>query len=374
MTPNEQEWKILFDMSKKQAVAGIAFAALDTLSKSGQKPPLNILYQWLSISEQIKAQNELVNKRCQEITTLFAEAGFQSCILKGQGNARMYESREPRVESREGQETGMDLGLYRQSGDIDIWIRGTREEIKAFVVSKVPDAQDGDLHIDFPIFKDVPVEVHYKPRYSAIPKYDKRLQAWFKEYADEQFSHDVSLSETSEEKVCVPTVNFNVIQQMSHLMGHFFVEGIGLRQFLDYYFVLMHLQKEGYTEDYNHLFDYLGLLKFARGVMWIEKELLGLEDKYLVVEPSEKIGRLIQEEMEEGGNFGHYDERYNTLRNKGLLARGSADVYRLLHLATTFPSETFWKILHKIENQRWKVKAAVASRKKGKKSRVESRE
>ncbi len=338
-TPTEEEWIALAALAEKQAVGGVAYTALDVLGRRGQKPPLDVLLSWLDLSEQIKAQNALTNKRCLEVTRMFAAAGFRSCILKGQGNGLLYAE---------------ELGMYRQSGDIDIWIDGTREEIRSFVKSKVADAEDGDLHIQFPIFGDVPVEVHYKPRYSSIPKYDRRLQAWFREQAEQQFTHHVALLGSTERDVCVPTATFNVIHQMSHLMGHFFVEGIGLRQFIDYYFVLRRLHEEGCQDDFKALFERLGMLKFATGVMWIELQLLGLEAQYLLVEPSERIGRLLQQEIEEGGNFGHHDERYK-VRKKGYLMRGMADGYRLLKLASVFPSEAFWKLWGKAVNQKWKV-------------------
>ncbi len=339
-TPTEKEWSQLFAMAEIQAVDGITYDALAVLSKHGQKPTEDVLLDWFSYAEQIKEQNRIVNQRCKDITELFANAGFKTCILKGQGNARMYPN-----------------PLARVSGDIDIWVKGSRREIKEFVLARCPDAEDGDMHIQFPIFDDVPVEVHYKPRYSPVPKYNKRLQRWFDDQAEEQFSHVVSLTGSSEIKISVPTVSFNVVHQMSHMMGHLFVEGIGLKQFVDYYFVLQRLHDEGVSQNYHDLFDYLGLLKFACGVMWIEKELLGLDEKYLIVEPSEKIGRLIENEIEQGGNFGHYDERYTRIREKGLLARGAADIYRLLTMANHFPADTFWKIVGKIENQKWKVRA-----------------
>lgn len=334
-SPSDDEWKVVFDTAKKQAVAGVAFFALEKLNGQGIRPPLSLLYEWIGFSEQIKAQNYLTNKRCIEITKLFADAGFRSCILKGQGNALMYD--EP---------------LSRTSGDIDIWIEGNRNEIRNFVISKCPNAHDGDLHIEFPIFEDVPVEVHYKPSYSSIPQYNKRLKSWFQEQTAEQFSHNVILGES---EVCVPTPYFNVVQQMSHVMGHFFVEGIGLKQFIDYFYVLKTLYVEGCREDYVRLFKNLGLLKFARGVMWIEREVLGLEEKYLVCEPAERIGVVILKEIIKGGNFGQYDERY-VYRRKGYLSRGIVDGYRLLKLAYHFPQDTLWKLVRKIENQKWKMK------------------
>ncbi len=342
--PSDFEWRMLLNIAQKQAVVGCLICALESLNNRGQKPPLEILYEWIGLSEQIKVQNLLLNKRCSEISALFADAGFKSCILKGQGNALMYP--DP---------------LSRNSGDIDLWVKGSRKEICDYVLSKCPDAQDGDMHIEAPFFNDVVVEVHYFPRYSSVPKYDKRLQTWFKEKSDAQFTNWVKLSPESAEYVCVPTAQFNAVQQMSHIMGHFFVEGIGLRQFLDYFYVLRKLHEEQSSDNYEELFDYLGMLKFARGVMWVEKEILGLDEKFLLTNPDENLGKAILKEIEEGGNFGVHDQRY-TARNKSILIRGLVDCYRLLKLAYYFPEDALWKILRKVENQKWRIKNGKRTR------------
>lgn len=148
------------------------------------------------------------------------------------------------------------------------------------------------------------------------PWHNKRLQTFFMEKAEEQFRNQVVLEGV--EGVCaVPTVAFNLIQQLSHMMSHFMGEGIGLRQFIDYYYVL-----KAHTEniEITDILKACGLLKFAQGVMWVEKNLLGLEDKYLIVEPSERIGRAIQRTIEEGGNFGHHSS-LNRLRHQSHIGR-----------------------------------------------------
>lgn len=336
-TLSEGDWQMLFNIAQKQAVGGVTLIALDKLSQQRQKPPMALLYEWIGLSEQIKAQNLLLNQRCGEITKLFSDAGFRTCILKGQGNALMYPD-----------------SLLRNSGDIDLWVEGSRKDIRDFVFSRCPDARDGDMHIEASFFRDVVVEIHYFPRYSNVPQYNRRLQTWFKDQSDIQFSNRVKLSSECAEYVCVPTAQFNVVQQMSHIMGHFFVEGIGLRQFIDYYYVLHKLYEEKCSDNFVELFKYLGLLKFARGVMWIEKEVLGLKDKYLLATPDERLGKIILKEIEEGGNFGQHDQRY-IARNKGALMRGLVDSYRLLKLAYYFPEDALWKILRKVENQKWKI-------------------
>lgn len=334
-TPTEREWTELFEMSQKQAVAGVAFEGVERLQP---QIPRELLLQWFAISEQIKKRNILMNQRAVEVTRIFADAGFRSCILKGQGNNLLYPN--PYV---------------RNSGDIDIWIDAKRKDITKFVKSKCPEAEDGERHIHFPVFKDVEVEVHYVPCSSNVPKYNKQLQLFFQTHAEEQFSYKVTLPDT-EGNVSVPTSEFNMIHQLSHVMSHFFTEGVGLRHFVDYYYVLRKY-KVGSGEFRDHIVATLkdtGMLRFAQGVMWVEKECLGLEEQFLIVEPEENIGQLIFQEMLAGGNFGRHDQRY-TFRKQGYLARGATDVFRLIKLAPLFPSVSFWTIVGKVKNQRWKV-------------------
>lgn len=331
-TPSEQEWEAMFEMVEKQAVTSIAFLALAKLSAEGIRPPLQVLYEWVGMSEKIKAQNRVLNKRCCEITRVFADAGFRTCILKGQGNALMYPEPEART-----------------SGDIDLWVEGNRKEIREFVRKRFPKASDSKLHIEFPVFEDVSVEVHYKPSYKDSPTYEKRLQEFFLANAEEQFRNSVSLVE-GECRINVPTTEFNAVQQMAHMMGHMFEEGIGIRHFIDYFYVLKKLNAEKCQKDFEKLFEHLGLLNFARGTMWIESEILGISRECLIVSEDEKIGRVILKEIEEGGNFGHYDQRYSA-RSKGYLMRGMADTYRLIKLIRHFPNDAMWKIVRKLENQ-----------------------
>ena len=326
-TLSEAEWHSLYENCLRQSVTGFAFEALDGLSKQGQKPPTDLLYQWIGDAEQIKARNLLLNKRCVQVSRMFAEAGFRTCILKGQGNARLYPN-----------------PLSRTSGDIDIWVDADKTKIDEFVHRRFPDVKGGRMHIEFPVFDDVPVEVHYFPRYMFAPRHDMCIQAFFQEKADGQFGNMVTL-EGTEGTCAVTTVEFSLVQQMSHLMGHFMGEGIGLRQFVDYYYLLTNYSA-GDTSTID-VFRKCGLLKFAQGVMWVEKELLGLEDKFLIVEPSERIGRAIQQTIEEGGNFGHHN-RLNVMRHQSMFGRAVGGMRQSLRAMQYFPVEASWKMISKI--------------------------
>ena len=166
------------------------------------------------------------------------------------------------------------------------------------------------------------------------------MRQWFEEHKSEQFTNIVRLPDDLG-TICVPTDGFNRVFQLSHLMHHFFFEGIGLRQIVDYYYLL----RRGFTpEEKQETLDVLrrvGMLKFASGLMYIMKYTLGLEDEFLLMKPHERIGRLLLSEIILSGNFGFSDERYS-FQGMSPYRQYFLEIYRNLHFALDFPSETVW--------------------------------
>lgn len=327
--PSKEEWSKLLLLSQKQACSGFAFEALDKLSTNGQKIPADLLFEWIALSEHIKQQNILLNTRAIELTERFGKDGFRSCILKGQGNASLYPN-----------------PLSRTPGDIDIWLEGDKESIISYIRNQFPSSEDNGIHLEYPIYEDVEVEVHYKPQYMACKKYDQRLENFFSEASSEQFENKVKLSGVAGE-LSIPLPHFSLIQQLAHLLGHFYGSGIGFRHLIDLYYVLINIPDM--QRDCRMVLDYLGLLSFAEGVMWIENYILGLHESYMVCYPSEKKGILIMHEIERGGNFGMYDDR-NKMRSKGIFIRAFMDMHRLFKLVSIQPSEACKRMQWKITN------------------------
>ena len=319
-TPIDEEWMELFETAQKQAVAGIAFLALEKLCNFGIKPPINLLYEWIGLSEQIKNRNTLLNKRCLELTELFTDAGFKSCILKGQGNALMYP--EP---------------LLRTSGDIDIWVKGNRDEIVEFCRSKADGCEIEHHHIQFPIWNDVDVEVHFVPSYSIVPRFTKRTRAFYSVFQREEIDGKGFLPERAQ--IYVPSKEMNLVFQMSHIARHFFYGGVGLRQLMDYYYLLKSDGVWNKDDVIGTLHD-LGLYKFAGAVMWVLKEVFGVENELLFAPVDEKRGKLLLDEIMKGGNFGHYDQRVS-----GKLMKKSATmsiITKNMRMLRLFPEEALW--------------------------------
>lgn len=85
------------------------------------------------------------------------------------------------------------------------------------------------------------VEVHYRPSFLLCFCNNRKLQKYYERVKEEQFSHRVMLGEQGE--IAIPTMEFNLIFQLTHIYAHLMNEGIGLRQLLDYYYVLCDFYK-----------------------------------------------------------------------------------------------------------------------------------
>ena len=325
--PSDEEWRTLSEMVQGQAILGITFLALDKLSQLGQKPPMDVLYEWIGSSEQIKAQNRLASKRCIEVSSFFEKAGFKTCILKGLGNALLYS--EP---------------MLRDSGDIDLWVGGEKNDIISFVKERFPgiDTQMSSHHVGFPIFHDIVVEVHYAPTYSLLRRYQSKLNLFIEECKPRQFDNPVRLTET-EDTINVPTDDFNMVFQLSHMQRHFFGTGIGFRHIIDYYYLLKKVNicnSECQKREVKEMLASLGLLKFGGAVMWVLQKVLLMEKDWLICEPDEKRGKLLLNEIMQTGNFGYSDRRESRKLSEYSATLGI--IARNMRLIRLFPEEALY--------------------------------
>lgn len=316
--PSAEEWGELFTMSQDQAIAGVLLSVLDGLSKVGQEPPMEVLFEWIGMGGQIKGQNDLLNTKCLELQEDFSKAGFKSCVLKGQGNAQLYPN-----------------PLLRQSGDIDIWVDGKIKDIIAYLSTKCDPEKltNAYHHTDFPLWDDVPVEVHWRPSWRLSPVHNLRLQRWCKEQAASQFSHvDQSTG------IHVPTWEFNVVYLLQHMYLHIFQEGLGLRQVMDYYYLLIS-EKRGETKDVESTLKHLGLWRFAGEMMYVLQEVFKLEKKYMIAPVDETRGKALLREILLSGNFGQADERNDALHQKQGIGRGVEKMKRQFRFLKDYPME-----------------------------------
>lgn len=336
----EVDWKELYRIAQKQALLGVLFHGIQRLPKE-LAPEQKLLMQWMVMAEMVRKQNIKLYQDSVKVCQNFEKEGFANCILKGQGNALLYP--DP---------------YMRTPGDIDIYLSGGRKKIMKYVDQVCPNQVMRYHHVDFPVMK-MAIEVHFTPSYMFYPIHNRRMQKWFEKAMGEQCSHRASLPDGYGE-IHVPQVSFNVIYILSHLYRHIFTEGIGLRQLLDYYFVLISddllLISDRVQKDLKHL----GLWKFAGAVMFVMKEVFGLSEDRMIAPMDEKEGRFLLDEIMRGGNFGQYDDRMGSKVGESKIHRYFRMNLRNLRFVKHYPTEALseplfrtwfavWKKIHGIK-------------------------
>ena len=351
--PSSAEWNALYALSVKQAVAGVCFYGVQRLPKEQVVSlPMSVKMEWLGRTVQIQQQNELLNKRTREVSALFSEGGFQSCVLKGQGAARLYDFND-NDNVNLNDKLNDKLGAYRQSGDIDIWVDGERGQVIDFMKRKGWKVGRTVVHhTDVEIFRDVSVEVHHFPSYSFSPFRWRKYREWFRAQTKEQFLlKDYTLG------FCHPSIGFNLVYSLLHIFRHVFHEGIGLRQLMDYYMVLQAAGRGGTKERQMkamHTLEWFGLSRFTAAVMYVEREVFGLQEEHMLCEPDEKAGKYLLDEMMRAGNFGQYDPRIRDAHSAGMVKLYRKNVKRIFGMVRYCPSEVLWAPFWKIGHFAWR--------------------
>ena len=332
------DWRLLYEFASKQAMLGVCFDGIERLGKEYpevlRQNPIgrDVLMAWMAKAQQIRRLNMNVNGVAAKLYLMLKEDGLRCCILKGQGNALMYGN-----------------PYSRNPGDVDVWVNASREVIMEYGRRNF-DLEDDIRYQHLETTMDgVPVELHFMPCVMNNPIYNARLQKWFRRNADLQCSNVVELPDGVGE-IAVPTTAFNVVYQLCHLYHHFFDEGIGMRQMVDYYYVLVKSEEERVknctaTEGKANVtslqreLKYLGLWKFAGAVMYVLHVVLGLPEERMIRSMDVKRGELLLSEILNGGNFGKHFTKYGHFTQQGMAKKYFLKIWRNMHFVRYYPAE-----------------------------------
>lgn len=342
--PSESEWNRLYMMAKKQSLLGVCFAAIQRLvtSPDGGRDRVGISKQlylaWMGVAVKIQKKNEVVNRQCADLFKRISADGLRSFIMKGQANAVLYK----------------DLALMRQSGDIDVYIEGGLEKLLSYSRSFGQPEHVNELEMHVHVFEDTEVEFHYRPFIMRNPWRNRKLQEFFKREEEECFANRLYLSGDNFE-ICTPTIEFNLVHQLAHIHLHLFTEGVGLRQLMDYYYVLQtNSIRELRVQEIQDVVTVLGLNRFASALMWVLGHVFGMDESRMLWSPNAKDGQFLLGEIMQSGNFGKYNESQNEKKSKLGYSLWSL-LIRNLNLSRFDNSDWFWGPLWRVYHRIWKL-------------------
>ena len=373
------DWWRFYDFCKRQALLGIGFCVVEELHEQGICCPKDLMMRWMTAALQIERRNELLNEQCRTLTECYEHDGLLCCILKGQGNLFNY----PEAIRNRRMPGDIDLWAVASDGSISIAVqtehnkaeniiyRGRKAVVEYVRMQHLlaGNCKPQELryhHIDAPLCAGVTsVEVHFRVGFCRSPLRNRRMQRWFDRHTDECMENKTATG------FSVPTPSVNIVYQMTHLFTHYFDEGVGLRQLLDYYYALItwHDEYVKYikqsvqetsvhrvlsAEEIHCVLASFGMARFAAAVMWVLQRVFAMSDTLLICMPDSKRGKQLLYEIMQAGNFGQYDERGKKLKEKSRAAHAVWKHNRIMRLICNYPEEALCEPLFRLWHWGWR--------------------
>ncbi len=249
----------------------------------------------------------------------------------------------------------------RSCGDIDVWVvpnNSCKHPVRT-IIEYVQVNYDMNglcwLHTSHVEKNGVPVEIHLRPSFMSEPFKNRRFQKYYgnleacREYA-----------ELDGEVIPVMKVDEDVIYQMNHIYRHLIDEGVGLRQIIDYFFLLTTWNKKHTRskEETMKIVAHLGMKKFAGALMYVLREVCGMKDEMLLCPASFFDGIFLMNEIMLSGNFGHSDPRMAEISAQGYFCSRAKQACRRfkrnVRFLTSYPGEVIWEPIVRVEHGVWK--------------------
>ena len=344
--PTGSEWVLLYQMAQKQTILGVLSTGLECLPES-QRPPKDVLLKWIAQVYQTDSRNAQLSKACYCLSEELEKAGFYVCFLKGQANHAYYP---------------VSMANKRACGDIDVWVApscGDKHPIKSvinYLETRYEMVGLCWLHACM-LYKDnISVEVHFRPSFMNEPLRNWRFQKHFND-----IKQCICLKEVDGRHLSAMKVDEDVIYQMNHIYRHLIDEGVGLRQVVDYYFLLRAWsnQHTRTKEETMRIVSWLGMKRFAGALMYVLRETCGMSAEFFLCPASIKDGRFLLDEVMQAGNFGHGDTRMEAVKgSEGRLRYQLGHewwrIKRNMRFLSSYPGEVIWEPCARARHYGWK--------------------
>lgn len=229
--PTEEEWAQVFEICREQAVVGIGYAGVKTLSDSPLKGEDSdndhgngfgmsetLCLNWLGVTAKVQQQNKLVNTALGELCSLLNTNDVAYVVVKGQVLGTFYPD---------------NMSELRTPGDVDFYVTDADYERAKVLIEenlnvKVEGEGEADKHDTFE-YKNVRFEMHYRLETFGSSKY----QRYFDAVMDDAVRNRYATVDINGVDVRTLPYEENVVMTFKHLFNHLLVEGVGIRQFLD---------------------------------------------------------------------------------------------------------------------------------------------
>lgn len=239
-------WEGVIDLAEMQGVTGIAFEGMQCLLQTHTADdiqlPRRTKMRWISSTSDVEQTYRRQFHAAERLSSLFAENGIRTFVLKGIAMSKYYPVPE-----------------HREFGDLDCFLDGAFEQGNSL-------AEDAGYEVDRSYYKHSHIRMpslEVENHQFCLPIRGSRRRKQMEVYL-EQLLREYAPHHIDETAMLLPPPTFNAIFLTFHAASHFLAEGIVLRHILDWALLV---EKEQNSIDwkavYHHL-DRIGYTNFAR--------------------------------------------------------------------------------------------------------------
>lgn len=326
------DFNYLYDLADEQSVVGLIAAGLEHVIDMKVTKPMALPF--LKKVFSLEGRNQAMNAFIGKTVKILNEEGVFALIVKGQGVAQCY-----------------DKPQWRSSGDIDFFLNADNyEKAKSTLIPLASDVGGEDkrrLHLAMTI-EDWTVELHGTLRTEISKRIDKGVDAIQREIFTQG---KVRVWRNGDTDVFLPAPDEDVVLVFTHILEHFFIGGVGLRQISDWCRLLWTYRDQIDVALLESRLRGMGLMPEWKGFAAFAVEYLGMPVEAMPLYSSapkyqRKANRICRLVLDTG-NMGHNIDQSYRSKYPGLLAKTITFFRRLgefARLTVIFPENAvgFW--------------------------------
>ena len=301
------DWEEVYRLAEEQSVIGVVLAGIEQYKKLNDNANLNIsqelLLQWIGDVQMLGQQNKAMNQFISELIGKLRKADIYTLLVKGQGVAQCYER-----------------PFWRSCGDVDLLLSDSNYEKAKSFLTPFADHVDSESkevkHLGMTMGEWI-VELHGTMHTSISRRVNKGVD---NAQDDCFYRGNVRLWNNDGTIVFLPSPDNDVIFVFTHILEHFFIEGVGLRQVCDWCRLLWTYRSEMDLPLLESRIKKMGLMRVWKSFGSMAVDVLGMPREAMPMYDSRyKIkGERVLERILKSGNMGHNNDLSYRVRYSGL--------------------------------------------------------
>ena len=303
------DFEEVYRIADEQSVVGLVAAGLEHVADV--KVPQEVALLFAGRAMQLEQQNLAMNEFVAGLIEQLRAADVYALLVKGQGIAQCYER-----------------PLWRASGDVDLLLSDSDyQRAKTLLLPqavKVEQEYSTFKHLGMTMKGGFVVELHG----SLYTRLSKRIDNGIDALQNDVFCNgNVRSWQNGDTQVFLPCEGIDVIFVFTHILHHYFIEGIGLRQICDWCRLLWTYRETLDRTLLERRLCAMGLMSEWQAFATFSVDWLGMPAEAMPFYDSRfrVKGERIMKFVLECGNFGHNRQR---TRAKSFLGGKVASAWR----------------------------------------------